>query len=379
MTLAPIVINTDFTPQPVFATTPAVVGIVAEKVSGGSAASNTPTAVRTAAEATAAFGATSKILAACREIFAKSNAAVVGCVFDPNSDIPSRLAGIAAAITAIKASLSAPSAGFKPTILIAPGETYNEVSSAPVGTAHTIAALLNTMAGEMNAACILDAGPATRAVALAYNTANGGNRALIAAQTIKTGLVTALDGSSFLASELAKNDGDFGVYDSFSNRPVSNVVSVNPARSFDYLDQNSDAVTMRRSAITSIVLSPGEVGRVWRVIGGLVKVTGASNPLRYLGVRRGVDDIRRRLINLSVERYNRGMAGDFIDDLVSDANDVLDLLVSAGVLVSGTATAATSRNTETARTAGLAYLQASVLFPSINESITFDVQVGLGT
>ena len=377
MTMAPIVINTDFTPQPVFATTPAVVGVLAEKVTGGSANKDTPTAVRTVAAATAAFGATSKITALCKEVFAKSNAVVVGCVFDPNSDIPSRSAGIVAAVAAIKTSLSA--TGFKPTILIAPGETFNEVSDEPVGTAHTLAALLNTTAGEMNAACILDAGPATRAIALAYNTANGGNRALIAAQTIQTGLVTKMDGSSFLASELAKNDGDFGVYDSFSNRPVSNVVSVDPARSFDYLDQNSDAVAMRRSAITSIVLSPGEVGRVWRVIGGLVKVSPATNPLRYLGVRRGVDDIRRRLINLSVERYNRGMAGDFIDDLASDANDIMDLLVSAGVLVSGTVTASNPKNTDTARSAGLAYLAASVRFPSINESITFDVQVGLGT
>ena len=359
-------------PPPV---SPTVAGIVGTAIGGGVAAGE-PESVGNLVDAATAFGAGS-IYDACRSIFSKSSARVVGIRFDEpayvdvNNPTPAELItreeNLQAAIAALRSSAST---GSKPTILAAPGETR---SIGAGGAADTATVALGDIAEAIRAIAIVD-GDTVAANRLAWALANGGPRILMCAQDVAIPGVAVLPGAAFLVGSLIFNDSQHGISDSFSNRDITGLASTTPNVAFEYTDANSEALILRRNYITSLAR---DFQGTWRVIGGLLKTTSATDPLRYLGVRRQIDEIESTVISLGVNRWNRNQRAGFLSGLVRSAQEYLDLLVGAGILTSALVGPDPRRNTAAARGAGRVYLMLRVNFPAINEEIHFGIEVAL--
>ena len=191
---------------------------------------------------------------------------------------------------------------------------------------------------------------------------------------MQTPHVADLPGEILLAANLARNDSLNGISDSLSNRELVGLTSVNTVRSFEYFGDTSDAITLKARHITSIVRD--DTG-IWRAIGGTMRTTEATDPLRYIGVRRLVDSIAERIVRFAINRWNRNMTDNFIDRLVKDVHGYLGLLTSSGTLRRATVGPDTVRNTPVARAAGLVYIAVQLFHPAINEQINFSVEVNL--
>ena len=90
-----------------------------------------------------------------------------------------------------------------------------------------------------------------------------------------------------------------------------------------------------------------------------------------------MDAIEARIVELAVNRWNRNQTDNFIDRLINDADDYLQLLVSAGVLSRAVVTPDTVRNTVSARASGLVYVAISIVHPAINEQINYSMEISL--
>ena len=288
-----------------------------------------------------------------------------------NVDAAVRETSLQAAYAAMRSA--ATTTGRKPIVVIAPDETRIDTDD---GDADTGATGLRTLATQLKGIAICDAAYSTIVIATAWDNNNGGARTIGIPQQVTTPRKANLPGSSFLAAALVRNDALYGVNDSFSNREVVGITSVNPTRSFEYTDETSDALALRAVYLTSIVRDPFGT---WRVVGGTMKsgASPATNPLRYIGVQRMVDAIESRVIEFALDRWNRNMRSNFIPRLVSDVQGYLDLLIGAGILRTGVASPS-DENTATTRAAGLVYVSVDVTFPAINEQVNFDVEVALG-
>ena len=100
--------------------------------------------------------------------------------------------------------------GQRPTIILAPGTTY---VSTDGGLANANTTLLATIADELGAEtiAIADAIYSDIADTVTYAGNNGANQLWIVGQTIQTGEVAALHGSSFGAAAIARNDSENGI------------------------------------------------------------------------------------------------------------------------------------------------------------------------
>ena len=167
------------------------------------------------------------------------------------------------------------------------------------------------------------------------------------------------------------------MHDSFSNRAILGPAEITPGRSFEYVNDSSDAVTLRDEFITSIVR---DIDGTWLVVGGTMKagVNPASNPLRYVGVQRTLDNIEAQTVRLARRRWNRNQKANFVSRLVADVNDYLSLLKTNGILGNGSvAFPHPTQNTRLARAAGLVYVAIDARFPAVNEQINYDVEASL--
>ena len=387
-TLAPINVDIKSLPTPTPPSSSTVIGVVGSAtapsgVTAPTAENEIPVAVNSLSDALAAFR-NGTIYDACEIAFSLANVYVVGVKFDSENAVTAdRNASLVNAIDAFRRAASV--TGKKPTILIAPGETYlpptGGTGTPPTPLVYAGSAVTNgspakieTVAASLKAIGILDASPSTNVIAQAWSIANGKKRCLAIPQMITTPDKTNLPGSSFLAAALARNDALYGVNDSFSNRDLIGITLVSPTRSFEYTDQTTDALVLRTSKLSSVIR---DFNGIWRVIGGILGGVTGNDPFRYIGVQRMVDIIESEIINLAVNRWNRNQRANFITRLVSDVQEYLDLLVGGGALIFALCAPDPIQNTATARSAGLVYLYVTLRFPAINEQINFTVEASL--
>ena len=387
MVLAPITVDVTSVAQISPPASLTVIGLVAglEDLSTVLALPARPQLVQTMQEAELYFGSAGDMYKAIRLIYSIANVRIIGSMFSA-ADAATIEDNAIEAITAMERAVQL--TGFKPTIVAVPGfndpaspvtkelSTHRSLVGAESSIASDIVTQLKTTVEKLRAIGIADAAIAanTLATAIAWDSSNGGERLLAIPQEVDAPAGTDISGAAFLAGNLARNDAIYGISDPFSNREVVGLTSVVPPRSFEYFGTTSDALILRNNNLTSVVR---DINGVWRVIGGIMKTAVSTDPLRYIGVRRLVDAIEARIVELAVNRWNRNQTDNFIDRLINDVDDYLQLLVSAGVLSRAIVTPDTVRNTVSARASGLVYVAISIVHPAINEQINYSMEISL--
>ena len=390
----PILVNVTSIDQVLPIPTPTVIGIIGtgDPTATDFVGYNVPTAVNTLADAEAQFGA-GTVRDAVRIAELLADVWVVGCMFDDtatDADVkgPERSAEIQISLDAMERAVT--HTGRKPSILAIPNETYqgfalNSLGAATGGVSPAAAALQITC-NNMKIIGIADGPPQPIIGATAISipgdwmAANGGNRMLAIPQivgipgmavTIAPPPGSYLNGSSYLAALMARNDALFGIADSFSNRPAGSIREVLPERSFEYTTDDNDAIVLRANNFTSLVRI---VDGTWRVIGGTLKTASATDPLRYVGIRRMVDQVRDTVILFGQTRWQRSQDMNLISGLLGDVYDYLEALQTLKVISSFTARSIT---TPADNAGGLLRIAIELFFPAVNEQIEFDVEVSL--
>ena len=373
MVLAPITVDVTSVPQTLPPASTTVIGLVAglEDLSTVLAIPARPQAIRTLADVELYFGSAGDMYKACRLILSIVDVRIIGCMFSA-ADAATIEQNALDAIVAMERAVQI--TGFKPTLVSVPGfhdpanpatkelSTHRPLVGGESSIANDIVTQLKTTVEKLRAIGIADAAIAANTLntATLWDENNGGERLLAIPQEVDAPAGDDISGAAFLAGNLARNDAAFGISDTFSNREVVGLTSAKPPRSFEYFGNSSDAVVLRNSNLTSVAR---DINGVWRVIGGIMKTADANDPLRYIGVRRLVDAIEARIVELAVNRWNRNQTDNFIDRLVNDADDYLQLLVSAGVLSRAFVIPDPASNTATARASGLVYIAMGIVFP----------------
>ena len=377
MTLRPINVQIGAaaqTPLPIVST---VIGIAGLRATGvGIAVDGVPAIGRTLTEIQELFGAASPIYDAAALIFSMAQVRIIGCAYtdviipaSPPADRTAAIAALAAAQLAAIQGLrnSAQAAGRRPGVVLAPGLGLNAT-----GAAEANATALAILAEQLKAIAILDAIPNAIALSTLWNRNNGKPRVLAIPQKITTP-VKEIPGSSFLAGVLARNDSDFGPADSLSNRDIIGPVSTDPVYTFDYQDETTAAIVLREENLTTIVR---DQDGTWLVIGGTMKTANATDPMRYVGVRRLADQISLAFVRIGRARWNRQQTADFMDGLIRECQGYLNGLVGLTIR-SGLVAPDPILDTQTNRDRGLAYLSTSIDVPAINEQVNINTEISL--
>ena len=348
-----IVVEYEAAAQAPAAVTRTVAAVVGTGTAGGpSAALATPVAVGSLAAATAAFGTAGTLIDFCTNFYALASGTVVGIRYNH------ALTGndLAAAVTAAIAALRTVDAvtGYAPTIILAPGLTFD---STDAGVANANTTLLKTIAAELRAIAIADAGYASRAVVKTYAGNNGGPRLLIVAQTVTTGEVASLHGSSYFAAAMARNDAEHGVRASLSNRPLPGLTSVTPVYGFDYRRAGNEADDLDNSDVTTIVRTRNGY-RAW---GYRATYAPSTDDRRYLQVQRVVDEVELNAVLIAQDMVDAGITDDFPAGVAANVQAYLDTLLLRGDLNGATCEPDEARNTPTALRAGHVSVQLALV------------------
>lgn len=302
---------------------PTVIGIVGTGTgtagTGDLAAYDTAQVVTTVDEATAAFGA-GTILDAVREIYTHAAVHIVGVRFNDSGTAANPGAARRTAVNAGLDGLAASASGaFPPTLLIAPGETYNEPDDSD---ACTVAAKLLAVAESIGAYAILDAAyapssaPARTAfevVSLWADNNGGDDGTAVSTPVVTPSKAAAIPGSSYLAGVIARNDQRYGEQESVANRTLEHLSSVTFEAGFNPRLATSQAIVLEDKGVTSIVRHGGRF-IAW---GGKGKVGVATDVLRFMGARRMLDKIERGIFSDAAGFVARGVTGDLPDQVAA--------------------------------------------------------------
>ena len=261
--------------------------------------------------------------------------------------------------------------GHKPTLLIAPGLTYDALND---GSANTNVAHLASVAESLKAYVIADTANSTIAVAKAWSTANGGNRVLPFPQqvVIPESSPDSIPMSGYMAGAIARNDGLHGVRDSISNRNLTHIVSVSPVYSFSYEDPATEAADLDSANLSVVVRSEG----AWLAWGGTTKYTPATDPRADVNIGRIFDGITTRAVRIARHMLGRGIRNDFVNRLVSNVQDYLDTLVTNGDLTSAVVEPDVVRNTDANIRRGRVYLKVTARPTPNAKLITLTINTG---
>ena len=368
MTLRPINVQIGAaaqTPLPIVST---VIGIAGTKGMGSpSAENNEPAIGRNLAEIERLFGLDSPIYTSAELIFSMIRVRIIGCAHEEGITDPATLSE--AQLGAIQGlRQSAQIVGRSPGVVLAPGITYNLA-----GDADANATALGILAEQLKCIAIADATPSSILLAGTWDRNNGRPRMLAIPQQINIP-GKKIHGSSFLAGVLARNDSDFGPADSLSNRDIIGPVSTDPIFTFDYQDETSDAVVLR--AEHNMTTMVRDQDGAWLVIGGTMKTSNPTDPMRYVGVRRLADQISLAFVRIGRARWNRQQTSDFMDGLLRECQGYLNGLVGLTIR-SGLVSPDPVLDTQANRDSGLAYLSAFIDVPSINEQVNINTEISL--
>ena len=258
--------------------------------------------------------------------------------------------------------------GQKPTILLAPGTTY---LSTDGGLANANTTLLATIAAELDAIAIADAAYSDIADTVTYAGNNGADRLWIIGQTVETGSVAALNGSSYAAAAIARNDSENGAADSISNRALIGITSVTPSLSFSYRLAGTQAGQFDAVDVGSFVRHRGRF-RVWGFRCTYATLTDAR---RFLNIQRVIDTVETAAVNIAQDMVDRGVTSDFPGNLAANIQAYLDGLVATGALIAGAAESDRAANTPTSLAAGRVTIILTIQPVAVAELVSLTVQL----
>ena len=350
-------------------TSPAVVAI-AGTGSGGSAILNTPTVVRSVAEATTRFG-TGSLLNACKAIFSQAECIVIGSVQSGTTP-----ANTVVAVQALEGA--EPATGYRPDYIDAPGLTVNTPADNLV---NVVATQLQTTADKLRAIAYVKASNhgASPAIAItnytAWRAANTGTNLVPIPQdvTIVDGAGTLeVPGSALLLGLRARLDGErrFGYGRSISSKPVTGVSSVSPAYSFA-LDSPTQAQALSTALATIFVQDAG----IWEAFGGWSNFAEDSGQ-RVEHALNIVNHIYRRANRIFKRVIDDSVTENFVDVVVETLQDYFTGLIAAGLLRDGTARPNAALNTPTNLRAGNVSLTADILIAGVARRINLNMTLG---
>ena len=344
---------------------PLVIGLVGTVTKGASAAANkTPVAVRNVAEAEAQFGTAGTLISTIKEIYALASCVVVGIKYDHSllgNDLATEIDN---AIDRLKA---ASATGFAPTIVGAPGITFvadNDGSASPV------AVKLAEVAEVMGAYAIMDSADSTVAVAKNWQASNGGPRTVGVPQ-MPTSSRGKTSGSGFLMGLIAKNDAENGVKDSFSNRSVPSIVSVDPMYTFSFTDGTTEAQDLAANHLTVFVRE----GTEWIAFGGTTAFADADDPRRFVNAGRTFDRILLEMKSIGRSFIGRQLTQERVGRIITRIQSYLNTLVANEDILAGTVAADAVKNTAANLNAGKLSVLLSVDFVANIEQLNIAVEV----
>ena len=312
------------------------------------------------------FGTAGSLSDFFTNFFGLASGFVVGVRYDDTLSGAALTTAITAAIGALRTAEAV--TGQKPTILLAPGLTY---VSTDAGIANANTTLLATIAAELDAIAIADAAYSDIADTVTYAGNNGANRLWIVGQTVETGEVAALNGSSYGAAAIARNDSENGAADSLSNRALTGITSVTPSLSFSYRRAGTQAAQFDAVDVGSFVRHRGRF-RAW---GFRCTYDTATDARRFLNIQRVVDTVETESVNIAQDMVDRGVTADFPGNLAANIQNYLDGLVATGALVSGSAEADRAANTATALAAGRVTIILTIQPVAVAELVSLTVQL----
>ena len=241
------------------------------------------------------------------------------------------------------------------------------------GLANANTTLLATIADELGAEtiAIADAIYSDIADTVTYAGNNGANQLWIVGQTIQTGEVAALHGSSYGAAAIARNDSENGISDSLSNRAMTGIVSVTPTLTFSYRMAGTQADQLDAVNVGSFVRHRGRF-RVW---GFRCTYDTATDARRFLNIQRVIGAVETAAVDIAQDMVDRGVTADFPGNLAANIQAYLDGLVATGALVAGTAAADRVANTPTSLAAGRVTIILNIQPVAVAELVSLTVQL----
>ena len=295
---------------------PTVIGIVA--VGTGTLTTSIPTLI-TRGNADALIGTMGELRQAYDMVVRQSTPVVV-CVHHVDD------ADLEAAINSLEEAEIL--TGYKPTIIIAPKETYVALDD---GGASDVVGWLNNVANHLRAYVPADAAVSTAVIAGEWNTANGSNRIQGVVPQVNALQVVSGSGAALLAGTMARNDAIRGVHSSPGNLSIPRFTY--PAGSlimgYPWEDIASNAALLDAQNIMSFVNRRG-AAYTW---GGTTTYTPADDDRRFVGVGRQVDKIHGLITQVGLDLVDRGITRDFISKLISLGQGILNGMKSRGEII----------------------------------------------
>ena len=152
---------------------------------------------------------------------------------------------------------------------------------------------------------------------------------------------------------------------------VQGIVELDPAISFHYGSSGFDDDSLQADHITALVRHQGI--HLWGAT--LLVADTSTDPLRFLPVRRILDDIVRHLVDSSLDALRLNIGPGFGDYVITHTQRYIDTLIGRGALVAGSVTPDTEANTPAALSAGQANFNVTItpVFPA--QQINYTVHV----
>ena len=345
-----------------------VLGIIGTGEAGNPmAVPGVPVAVNTLEKAEEQFGSTGSLIDACKAIYGQVRCWVVGVRYDHTIATPADL--LAAQVAAINSFLSAASeTGLTPSVIGAPGLTYlglDDDGASPIVTK------LKEVAESLGAYVVADSANSTIAVAEGWQNNNGGSRVIPIPQRITTPDTVNLAGSGHAMGAIAKNDSINGVKDSVANRPLSGIVSVNPAYTFSFTDGATEAQVLAVSNFTVYVRE----GTEWIFVGGTTPFVPTGDPRRFMNAGRVFDQILARMKTVGRSYLSRQLTTERVGRIISAIQNYLNTLIAAEDIITGTVSPDIANNTIANLDAGKLFINLSIDFVANLEQLNLSIEV----
>ena len=348
---------------------------VGRKVSGGSAAFNTPVRIESVTDANTQFGATSELTRWFTYFFSQISSSVeaYGVCYD-DSSITTDTARNTAVNSAINSIQNINN--FIPDIIIVPIVTRNiDVSTS---YANAVATNLNTVCINLQCFAIVDAGKDSsndQAAAVSWGSANQLTRVAGVFGEFNVAGVTGntVPASVIIATERGVVDANRGIHIPMDREPVRGITSADSDSVVTYspVSTSSQVQTLRNARIGTIYQY-----RSWQVSSPLLYNATANSPVRFITVRRVVDDVVKDLSDVCHDLLGENITGDNVEDTMTTMQQHLEALIGLGEIGGGTVTWG-SQNTPTTVQQGFLFFDIAieVLIPVQRITLNFSVTV----
>ncbi|NWD02221.1 phage tail sheath family protein [Pseudomonas sp. P7779] len=307
---------------------------------GATAKANELKLITSEREAVAAWGEDSAITRACKAIFVRAKAVIIGCgvgkIEDPAQQTSAIIGGVLASgeRTGMQALLDGKSRyNAQPRLLIAPGHT----STPAVATA------LDALAGKLRAVAIIDGPNTTDEAAMAYAQEFGSKRCFMVDpgvqiwDTLLSKTVNA-PASAFAAGLFAWTDAEYGFWSSPSNKEFVGITGTSRPVEFLDGDETCRANLLNNANITTIIRDGGY--RLWG------NRTLSSDPKWAFVTRvRTVDIVMDAILAGHKWAVDRGITKTYIKDVTDGLQAFMQDLKNQGAVINFEVFADTELNT----------------------------------